>query len=297
MTNNSINILHHVGVINKDLTNLATCYEKLGFLLTPVSTPKITIDSNNSPISLGVSNRHAIFRNNYLELLGITDMEAWSRLPKEKLGPYNIDRPLSRYEGLHVMHFGTNDIAYVKAQLTEKNISCSGIKQFQRNVLTSDGEKTMKAQSIFFPDELTPEGLVQVAQHDTPELVFQPQYMTHPNSALELTEITLCCEDIQECATRYSRITGHRINEITENCYSINLGYSRIRIVTPREFQRIVPDYKLVTLPFMAAFTVKTYKLDQARGVLRNNAVPFVEYNSSIIVGKEDAGGCAVIFI
>jgi len=296
MTNNSIDILHHVGVINRDLTDLITCYERLGFSLTPISTPKITISSNSVPISLGVSNRHAIFKNNYLELLGITDMDAWSRLPKEKLGPYDIDKPLSRYEGLHVMHFGTNNIAHVKELLTKKNIPCSDIKQFQRNVFTPDGEKTMKAQSIFFPAELTPEGLVQIAQHDTPELVFQPRHMTHPNGALELTEIILCCEDIQECATRYSQITGHKSDEITKNCCLINLGHSIMRIVTRQELQRIIPDCELVALPFMAAFTIKTYNLDQTRNVLENNAVPFVEHNSSIIVGKKDAGGCSVIF-
>jgi hypothetical protein len=43
-TPDTLDILHHVGVINTDLNMLSERYEKLGFLLTPVSTPKIIIE-------------------------------------------------------------------------------------------------------------------------------------------------------------------------------------------------------------------------------------------------------------
>lgn len=293
---NLVNILHHIGVINHSLTGLAERYEKMGFSLTPISTPKIALDPNTPPACLGISNRHAIFQNNYLELLGITDVGLWEKVPKNMLGPYNINVPLSRYEGLHVMHLGTNDIELVKDRLTEEKIPCSDIRQFQRNIRTSEGEKTMRARSIHFSSEFTPEGLVQIAQHDTPELVFQPQYMTHKNGALELTEIILCCENIEESATRYTQLSGHQAIRINRNCYMIDLGLSRIRIGTYKDIQNLIPDFNPSHLPYMAAFKVKTSNLDLTRAVLNSNIIPFIDQHSSIIVRCRDAGGCAVIF-
>jgi hypothetical protein len=135
----SLDILHHVGVINRDLQNLSERYEKLGFLLTPVSTPQIVIEAGEPPTSLGVGNRHAIFRNNYLELLGIIDAHRWKNIPKEKLGPYNIDIPLARYDGLHVMHFGTEHIELVKERFQKEKIPLFGDKKFPKKC--SDGKR------------------------------------------------------------------------------------------------------------------------------------------------------------
>ena len=75
--NDTLNILHHVGVINTNLNTLAEKYEKLGFLLSPVSIPKIILEPGGYPEALGIGNIHAIFENNYIELLGIIDANRW----------------------------------------------------------------------------------------------------------------------------------------------------------------------------------------------------------------------------
>jgi hypothetical protein len=86
----------------------------------------------------------------------------------------------------------------------------------------------MSARTIFFPPEMMPEGLLQIAQHDTPELVFQPKYMLHPNGAVALTELVLCCDHPKTYIDKYERITGH-MGKITEgNYYVIDLGSSKL---------------------------------------------------------------------
>jgi hypothetical protein len=193
--NDTLDILYHVGVINTDLNALSEKYEKLGFLLTPVSIPKIVIEPGRSPEPLGLGNRHVILEKNYLELLGIMDPHRWEKVPKDYLGPYNVDLALGRYEGLHVMHFGTGHIELVRQRFAKQAISCSEIRDFQRNVLTERGEETMKARTISFPAGTHPEGLLQVAQTDTPELIFQPQSMAHRNGAIRLVEHVVCCQN------------------------------------------------------------------------------------------------------
>jgi Glyoxalase-like domain len=75
-------ILHHVGLINADLETSTAVYEKLGFALTPLSLPRIVLKSGGAPETLGAGNRHAIFRNNYLELLGVVDPKRWAEVSR-----------------------------------------------------------------------------------------------------------------------------------------------------------------------------------------------------------------------
>jgi hypothetical protein len=292
----TLDIFHHIGVINTDLNILSEHYEKLGFLLTPVSTPRIIIKPGGQPEELGLGNRHAIFEENYIELLGIVDPQKWENISKDKLGPYNIDIPLKRYQGLHVMHFGTSHIELVKKRFREQEIPCSEIKHFQRNVQTDKGEQTMRARTLFFPPENNPEGLVQVAQHDTPELVFQPKHMGHLNGATGLSELVLCGEDPKGYVSKYEKLTAHKGSQIEDKHYRIDLGDSQITVIAPEHLAQILPDFTPPVIPFMAAFIIDVSDLQLTRNVLKKNVVPFTEKKGRIAVSPEYGGGCAVIF-
>ena len=296
MTNDRTDILHHAGLINADLGILAACYERLGFTLTPVSFPKVITRPGAAPETLGVGNRHAIFSDNYLELLGVVDARRWAEITKEQRGPYDIDVPLSRYPGLHVMHFGTEHIELVRERLIRQGVACSEINQFQRNVQTETGEKTMKARTIHFAPGSNPEGLLQIAQHDTPELVLQPRYMVHHNGATALTEMIVCADDPLAYASKYEKYTGHKSNCLDKNYFILDLGHSVLKIVDPRHLDSIIPGCPVPVLPFMAAFTVETIDPERSRDVLSGNGVPFLERKGSIIVYPQQACGCAVIF-
>src|ERR1700722_12017517 len=93
---------HHLGLISRDLDTAVRQYEKLGFAFTPSSEPRIPLTQGGAPESLGVANRCAIFRDNYLEMLGVVDAARWAAITPEQRGPYDIDRPLRRYAGMHV---------------------------------------------------------------------------------------------------------------------------------------------------------------------------------------------------
>ena len=289
-------ILHHIGLINSSLDESAAQYEKLGFTLTPLSLPKIVLSPGQPPATLGAGNRHAIFEHNYLELLGVVDPQRWSAITKAQRGPFDLDAPLSRYEGLHVMHFGADHIEQVKARLDAQGIPASPIKAFERNVQTANGERTMKARTIHFPPGSNPEGLLQIAQHDTPELVFQTRYMHHRNGATALTEIMVVAEDPATYASKYERYTGHQGQCIAENYFVIDLGRSKVTIVNPAHLNSIIPGYVIPALPFLAAFTVKTYSLQSVRQVLSAGNIPFAEQHDSIFVYPQHACGCAIIF-
>jgi len=194
------------------------------------------------------------------------------------------------------MHFGTEHIELVRERLIRQGVACSEINQFQRNVQTETGEKTMKARTIHFAPGSNPEGLLQIAQHDTPELVLQPRYMVHHNGATALTEMIVCADDPLAYASKYEKYTGHKSNCLDKNYFILDLGHSVLKIVDPRHLDSIIPGCPVPVLLFMAAFTVETIDLERSRDVLSGNGVPFLERKGSIIVYPQQACGCAVIF-
>lgn len=290
-----VNILHHVGLIASDMNALVACYEKLGFTLTPLSMPRVPLKPGGEPEMLGAGNRCAIFQNNYLELLGVVDKNRWDKITKEQRGPYDIDVPLSRYEGLHVMHFGTNDIEAVRERLINQGTPCSQIAPFQRNVDTPDGERTMYAKSLHFPYGSNPEALIQIAQHLTPELVLQPRYMNHPNGAKSVTEIIVCVEEPVKYVKKYEKYTGHGSKQL-KNLYIIDLGHSRVIVTAPAFIGEIIPGCIPPTLPFLAGFTVTTSDLDLVRKLLIDTGVAYLEHEGRLIVLPAEACGSAVLF-
>jgi hypothetical protein len=195
------------------------------------------------------------------------------------------------------MHFGTDHIERVKERLDRQGTPCSPVKAFERNVQTDSGERTMKARSIHFPPHDNPEGLLQIARHDTPELVFQKRYMHHRNGAIALMEIVVVTEDPAERAVRYEEYTGHPGRLICEGHLMVDLGFSRITVVDPANLEAIIPGYAIPVLPFLAAFSIKTISLQLVRDVLTTGRVPFAEHRGTVIVYPENACGSGIIFI
>ena len=209
-----VDLIHHLGIVTNDFEALIETYEGLGFVLTPQSVPRIPLRPGGAPEPLGVGNSCAIFRDNYLELLGVVDRERWASIGPEQRGPFDIDRVLHRYEGIHILHFGSDDLEHARDRFERQDLNPSPIRPFQRPVDTAVGIRTMHARSVSFPAGLMPEALVQVAQHDTPELVLQPRYMNHPNGAQRISEVIICAEAPDVVASRYecpSRTGAQRV--------------------------------------------------------------------------------------
>jgi hypothetical protein len=290
-----VDILHHVGLVTSTFGATIERYERLGFAFTPLSMPAIPLRPGGPPEPLGAGNRTAIFEHNYLEILGIFDRERWDSISVAQRGPYDLDRPLSRYEGLHVMHFGADDLEVVRARLARDGVPCSESRPFQRPVDTPDGPRTMRAKALHFPPGANPEALIQIAQHVTPELVLQPRFMRHANGATALTEIIVCAPDPAGLSATYARYTGHA-SAAAGNFQVLELGRSRVILVAPEHLGEVVPDCVPPTLPFLAGFTVTTADLGAARRWLIAADVPFREHAGRLAVPPDAGCGSAVLF-
>ena len=287
---------HHVGLITHDMDTTIARYEQLGFFFTPLSLPRIILEPGKPPEPFGAGNRTAIFEENYLEVLAHTDLGLWNSTTPQQRGPYNIDVPLARYEGMHVMHFGTDDISGLHDRLTARGVTCTGIKPFERNVDTPSGPQTMKALAFSFPQQANPEGLVQIAQHLTPELVLQPRFMRHPNGARLVTESIVCASNPEEYARKYALYTGHDYQR-ADGHFEVDFGAaSRVTVITPEQVGSIVPGSAAPADPSLVGFTTLVADLDRVADLLTRNGVPFQAAGARLVVAAADACGCAVLF-
>lgn len=293
--NHDVHLLHHVGLVVTDMAATIARYEQLGFQFTPLSLPKIPLHPGGEPEVIGAGNRTAIFQNNYLEILAVVERKRWETITRAQRGPYDLDGPLSRYEGLHVMHFGTDDLASVDARLTREGIPHADITSFQRLVETPAGGRMMQARALHFPPGSNPEALLQIAQHLTPELVLQPRYMHHSNGAKSVTACIVCTNDPEEVVERYEHYTGHK-REQAEGIDVVNLGDSRVLVLTPEQLEGFIPGSVPPALPSLVGFIVAVADLQTPRSLLTRNQIPFQEVHGRCIVRSQDACGCAVLF-
>jgi catechol 2,3-dioxygenase-like lactoylglutathione lyase family enzyme len=296
MTANSPDF-HHVGLITQDLDETITRYERLGFAFTPLSAPRIVLEPGHAPEPFGAGNRTAVFETNYLEVLAHTDLELWHSTTPQQRGPYDLDVPLARYEGMHVLHFAADDVVRLRDRLVGSGVDCAAVTTFERDVATPDGPKTMRALAFAFPPGANPEGLVQIAQHLTPELLLQPRFMRHPNGARRVTESIVCAIDPAGYARKYSRYTGGEDSAVGDGLCQVDFGAgSRVTVVSPAAVGQVVPGGMAPAEPSLVGFVTKVADLDLVGDLLTANGVPFQRHQGRLVVDAADACGSAVLF-
>jgi hypothetical protein len=256
--------LDHVAVAAKDLSALHAAYERLGFRLTPLSQQSGAVRAGEPDQLWGTANRCAFLRAGYIELLGTVEPS----LPLNRL-----DQFLARYEGMHILVFGTRDAEATAARLGVP------MARLARQV---EGEKVAfrLARTSF------PEGRVQFCQHLSRELLWAPRWLDHPNGAVALDEAFVEVADPEEAAGRYAKALG--VTPVRSD------GAFRFRLAPGALTIRGGTDAP--TLPFMAGFAVAVESLDRTRRLLDGAEIGYEQRAGELVVPRSAAGGATCIF-
>ncbi|MBS0337521.1 MAG: VOC family protein [Proteobacteria bacterium] len=195
--------LDHLGTIVTDLAAGAARWERLGFRLSPLSRQRGRMPGRDADGPWATANRCAIFRHGYLELIGIVDAAAFN--PWTKF--------LARFEGLHLLALRVPDADAAYAELSARTATLNAPVQRERKLDVDGVEATMRFRNIFSRDESYPEGRYIVLEHQTPEYLWQPRYLAHPNGALALEAALVCADDAHAQAVRLESIVGRAPSE------------------------------------------------------------------------------------
>lgn len=197
--------LDHAAVVVPDLDAACTAWRRLGFALTPVAH-----HTDGAGIPTGTANATAMLRQGYVELLAVID-------PARPSG--TIARFLSRGPGIHILSLATADPESAAARLHSAGFD-TAIARTAR-----DGARFARLPLADADPRL------QLIHHETPELVWRADHLSHPNHAAALAEIIVLDDPPARFAARLSRAAGLPLTPDRLGGYALDLPAGRVRVL------------------------------------------------------------------
>lgn len=277
--------LDHVGLFSAALEMISAQYEQLGFCLTPQSQHANSPGPGLPAVMRGTANRCAMLKQGYIELLAVVDPD---------LDGLGVPDALARYAGMHILAFQTQDPEHTQTRLQAAGFSAA-VAHLQRSVNTPDGSGLARFTQLRTPPEAMPEGRVFILRHETPELVWQPAYLSHPNTAVALAEIIVAVDDLAQAGQRYARYFDCPA-ETAAGKASYVLRQGTFTLMLASALEQAFPQVTIPTLPFPAVLVIDVLSLETAAQVLISNNVPFERGAGQLVVAAEFAGGAIMVF-
>lgn len=169
--------LDHVVVVVGDLDVAADALEEVGFFVT-----------GRSDHPYGTSNRLVMLDDTYLEFLSVTDRSA---VPESGFARFVSDSIDAGRLGPRLIAFTTDDPTGERGRLLDAGFSVPEPLRFGRQAAMPDGTRRAVEFEVVVPElaSLTVGGIY--CRHLTPEAVWDPSTLEHPNGARRLTEVTI----------------------------------------------------------------------------------------------------------
>jgi len=183
-------VLDHVAHFVPDLGEAGALLERLGFIPSPVSHHQ----ANGKPA--GTSNRCLMFEHGYVEILApMLDTPNAQR----------VRNHMKRYAGVHLVCFGSPDAEGEHQRLAAHGFEPEPLVRLQRQV--EDG-RTVRFNVVYVPPAAMPEARVQYCEHVTPEVIWEPRFVAHPNGVIGLGDAYVVAEDPVAAAARWGRFAA-----------------------------------------------------------------------------------------
>ncbi len=215
-------VLDHI-VINTrfEMDRGQEIFAKLGFNLTP-----------RGHHTLGSINHLMMFDSDYLELLGIAEIDADKRTDISRAPP-----------GLNGLVLKTSDVDETFARLEALGMAGDPPRSFSRPLTLSDGTSgEAKFRTVTLRGDAFPAGRLYFCEHLTPELIWRAEWQTHPNGVTGFCELVIVSDVPEETAARLAALleisatdkrdgtwsialdTGFRLTFETRDAYAVRFG-------------------------------------------------------------------------
>ncbi len=108
----------------------------------------------------------------------------------------------------------------------------------ERPVETEAGAATAAFTIARVEPGVMPEGRIQMLTHHTEQAVWQPRWLSHPNSAIGLIDVVIAVADVEEAAQRFARFTGRTADTDIRAARCIRLDRGGIYLVSATTGER-----------------------------------------------------------
>jgi len=270
--------IDHGVILVRHLDRAAAQFARLGFALTP----------RGHHTGLGSSNNCAMFGNrDYLELLGLA--------PERGRRPF-YEEFLGKREGIVGLAFRTADARSTRERLAASGfappqplafgrpVQIDGTTRDARFVTTEADTKATSGIRLFF------------CQHETPELVWLPSALDHPNGVTGIAALMVFDED-EKLANTCARLLDIPLDR-EGGMQILRAGDHRLEFLTPALAAERYPGEPLLkaTRPALAGLRLKTRDLGALERLLRSGGIAARRTADCVTVSSIDALGAILEF-
>lgn len=279
--------LDHVGIVVPDLDRAFETYRRLGFQVTRRSSHKKQIAPDGPFEPLGSGNHCIMFRQGYLELLGVTD-------PTKPHA--SVAKRLERYAGLQLIALGCDDADAVERAWRAVTDGCAPAVTLGRDVpLVNGGTRHGAFTIVYLDDSAVPEVELFAIQHLTPDVLWQKALLDHPNTALGLRSATVVSDDAAVTAQRLARLGLTRSSGPHGDRFAM-AGGAWIDVISRPAAEAAYPGMEPPAIPGAIAAGYTVGSLSAAADFMAEQGVGFQTLNDRLRVPADAAEGCVVDF-
>jgi Glyoxalase-like domain len=204
-------ILDHIVIDVRDrIDEAARRFAVLGFQLTP-----------RGHHTLGSSNHLAMFATDYLELLGF----GLGGASRAEIEPFPI--------GLNGLVFKADDAERIYQHALAAGLPIQPVHSFSRPVQLADETRDARFRTTRLDPKRVPMGRVYFCEHLTPDLVWRPEWQTHPNGARAIARVVVATPEPQQTAALFQALFGSIVANAQDGRLVVAAGTARIELAPP----------------------------------------------------------------
>jgi len=280
--------IHHLVICVHDLAQAALDWRTLGFNLTPTGVHPF-----------GTSNRLAMFGNNFLELLAVTDAAAVPPAAPDRFSfaAHNRDF-LATAEGMSMLALHSDDAHADAARFKANHIGAYAPFDFGRDAVLPGGGTARVEFSLAFATDPAMPGIAffTCQERHPPELFWKGDYQRHPNGALRVIEVVMSAPEPVEHRGFLEHLTESTA-ELAPGRLMVGESRDRISVLGPAEMARRLPGLAVAPSPRFCAARVAVADLDATRRALKDSGVGFEVAGAVLLVPPAASHGLALEFV
>lgn len=280
--------IDHLVICVRDLAQAALSLRTLGFALTPTGIHPF-----------GTSNRLAMFGNNFLELLAITDAAA---IPAAAPGRFSFaahqQNFLAAAEGMSMLAWHGTDAHADAARFAANGIGAYAPFDFGRNAVLPGGGTARVEFSLAFATHPAMPGIAffTCQQRLPPELFWKPDYQHHPNGAMRVVEVVMSAPEPWENRDFLERMTESTA-ELSPGRLTVGAKGDRISVLSPLEITRRLPGFAADGPPRFCAARLAVADLNATKRELQRNGIGFQVSDGVLLTPPAASHGLALEFV
>ena len=286
--------LDHVGVAISSLDRGRDAYSRLGFQLTARSFHSGSRAAGGPVEPWGSGNHCAMFRDGYLEIIGLTDASMYS----------SVKDMVARYEGLHIVAIGCGDADAAYVEFRKAGAPVEAPRALERDAAFGPGDnetRRAKFRNMYVDRERFIEGRFIFIEHVTRDVLWQPHLLAHPNGALGIDAVYFVVAHPEATAQKFAPLFSERIERFP-GAVKLTLDRGAMWLTEESQWRSRVPGTFVPPVPSPAGFGVRVESLDATRRYLESSGVRVQAGMqgggpASFWVAPEDACGAAIQFM